>query len=104
MGLGAWAKKKIEKKLEERRFNKEELERNKEENLKYRDEIEAILDKFDMNDLQNFIEKFLGGVLLNDESGAKPDRFKIVNQLLEKFVLPNPYLGLQSYFVTGSNF
>ena len=43
MGLGAWAKKKIEKKLEERRFNKEELERNKEENLKYRDEIESCL-------------------------------------------------------------
>ena len=28
MGLGAWAKKKIEEKLEERRFDKAELERN----------------------------------------------------------------------------
>ena len=32
MGLGAWAKKKIEEKLEVRRFDKAELERNKEEN------------------------------------------------------------------------
>ena len=63
MGLGAWAKKKIEEKLEERRFDKAELERNKEENRKRRSEIQAVLDKFDMSDLQNFVEKFLGGVL-----------------------------------------
>ena len=94
MGLGAWAKKKIEEKLEERRFDKAELERNKEENRKRRSEIEAILDKFDMSDLQNFIEKFLGGDLsrtyteekLADGSTLrkKPDRYKIVNHLLEK--------------------
>ena len=67
MGLGAWAKKKIEEKLEERRFDKAELERNKEENRKRRSEIEGILDKFDMSDLQNFVEKFLGGVLHSKE-------------------------------------
>ena len=93
MGLGAWAKKKIEEKLEERRFDKAELERNKEENRKHRLEIEGILDKFDMSDLQNFVEKFLGGVLVTkeeiQEDGStlrkKPDRYKIVNQLLERF-------------------
>jgi hypothetical protein len=92
MGLGAWAKKKIEEKLEERRFDKAELERNKEENRKHRSEIEAILDKFDMSDLQNFVEKFLGGVFTKEEKLAdgstlrkKPDRYKIVNQLLERF-------------------
>ena len=91
MGLGAWAKKKIEEKLEERRFDKAELERNKEENHKRRSEIEAILDKFDMSDLQNFVEKFLGGVFTKEEKLAdgstlrkKPDRYKIVNYLLEK--------------------
>ena len=92
MGLGAWAKKKIEEKLEERRFDKAELERNKEENRKHRLEIEGILDKFDMSDLQNFIEKFLGGVLVTAEEKLadgstlrkKPDRYKIVNHLLEK--------------------
>ena len=92
MGLGAWAKKKIEEKLEERRFDKAELERNKEENRKHRLEIEGILDKFDMSDLQNFIEKFLGGVLVTEEEKLadgstlrkKPDRYKIVNHLLEK--------------------
>ena len=67
MGLGAWAKKKIEEKLEERRFDKAELERNKEENRNHRLEIEGILDKFDMSDLQNFIEKFLGGAMVTVE-------------------------------------
>ena len=83
MGLGAWAKKKIEEKLEERRFDKAELERNKEENHKRRSEIEAILDKFDMSDLQNFVEKFLGGVFTKEEKLAdgstlrkKPNRYE----------------------------
>ena len=36
MGPGAWAKKKIQEKLEERRLDKAELERNKEENRNHR--------------------------------------------------------------------
>jgi len=93
MGLGAWAKKKIEEKLAERRFDRAELERNKEDNRKYRSEIESVLDKFDMNDLQNFVEKFLGLTLfIKEEKQAdgstlrtKPSRYDIVIDLLDRF-------------------
>ena len=91
-----WFSKKAKKALEAyQRQSPEDAEREraaKEENQRLRFDIEKLLDKYDMSDLNNFCSKYLGEAptsreILRDgtERELKPNRHTFVNFILEYY-------------------
>ena len=66
MGLGGWIGKKLEERRERIRHEEEKKERARKENAKHRDEIQPVLEKFTIKQLQNFCESY-AGTLPEDE-------------------------------------
>ena len=62
MGLKDWFAKKVEDWREERHLDQEERDRVKEENKKHRLEIQNLLDKFTIKQLQNFCTSYIGAL------------------------------------------
>ena len=62
MGFKDWALKKLEEWREQRHLDQEERERIKEENKKHRLEIQDLLDKFTIKQLQNFCTSYIGAL------------------------------------------
>ena len=62
MGFKDWALKKLEERKEKNQLKQEERERIQEENRKHRDEIQNLLDKFTIKQLQEFCSSYIGAL------------------------------------------
>jgi len=62
MGFKDWALKKLEERKEKNQLKQEERERIQEENRKHRFEIQNLLDKFTIKQLQEFCSSYIGAL------------------------------------------
>ena len=62
MGFKDWALKKLEERKEKNQLKQEERERIQEENKKHRFEIQDLLDKFTIKQLQEFCSSYIGAL------------------------------------------
>ena len=62
MGFKDWALKKLEERKEKNQLKQEERERIQEENKKHRFEIQNLLDKFTIKQLQEFCSSYIGAL------------------------------------------
>jgi hypothetical protein len=62
MGFKDWALKKLEERREKNQLEQEERERIQEENKKHRFEIQDLLDKFTIKQLQEFCSSYIGAL------------------------------------------
>ena len=72
MGFKDWALKKLEERREKNQLEQEERERIQEENKKHRFEIQDLLDKFTIKQLQEFCSSYIG-TLPEDELEVDED-------------------------------
>ena len=72
MGFKDWALKKLEERREKNQLEQEERERIQEENRKHRFEIQDLLDKFTIKQLQEFCSSYIG-TLPEDELEVDED-------------------------------
>jgi len=73
MGLKDWFAKKVEDWREERHLDQEERDRVKEENKKHRLEIQNLLDKFTIKQLQNFCTSYIGALPEDEISDSEEE-------------------------------
>ena len=71
-----WVGKKLEERKEKNQLKQEERERIQEENKKHRFEIQGLLDKFTINQLQEFCTSYIGTLPEDELEGDEDDNEK----------------------------